>query len=64
MDKFGPPTYEGTIIPQHYIKHIDPCNSEKQNTEEKGWTFDKKLYEITETTIENLWATAWGAQRR
>ena len=52
LDKFGPPTYQGSIVPQHYIKHIDQYNSEKQNTEEKNWTFDKKLYEITENTIQ------------
>lgn len=51
LDKFGPATHEGSIIPHHYVKHIDPCNSESQNTEEKNWTFDRKLYEITETTI-------------
>lgn len=54
LDKFGPPVTEGTIIPNHYVKYIDPSNSESQNTEEKNWTYDKKLYEITETTIENL----------
>lgn len=54
LDKFSPPSSEGTIIPNHYVKHIDNCNSENQNTEEKNWTFDKKLYEITETTIEAL----------
>lgn len=54
LDKFAPPTTEGTIIPNHYVKYIDPTNAETQNTEEKNWTFDKKLYEITETTIENL----------
>ena len=54
LDKFGPPTTEGSIIPYHYVKYIDPYNTDNQNTEEKNWTFDKKLYEITETTIENL----------
>ena len=54
LDKFSPPTMEGTIIPNHYVKHIDNCNGEVQNTDEKNWTFEKKLYEITETTIEAL----------
>ena len=54
LDKFGPPTNEGSIVPDHYVKYIDPCNTEVQNTEEKNWTFDKKLYEITEVTIANL----------
>ena len=34
LDKFGPPVTEGTIIPNHYVKYIDPSNSESQNTEE------------------------------
>ena len=34
LDKFSPPSSEGTIIPNHYVKHIDNCNSENQNTEE------------------------------
>jgi len=54
LDKFGPPVTEGTIVPNHYVKYIDACNPESQNTEEKNWTYDKKLYEITETSIENL----------
>lgn len=54
LDKFAPPTTEGSIVPNHYVKNLDPINSESQNTEEKNWTFDKKLYEITEITIENL----------
>jgi len=54
LDKFGPPSTEGTIIPHHYVKHIDAYNQEMQETEEKSWTFTRKLYEITETTIEAL----------
>ena len=26
LDKFGPPTHEGSIIPNHYVKHIDASN--------------------------------------
>ena len=47
LDKFAPPTTEGSIIPNHYVKYLDDINSECQNTDEKNWTFDKKLYEIT-----------------
>lgn len=54
LDSFSPATTEGSIIPHHYVKHIDDCNTEVQNTEEKNWTFERKLYEITETTIEAL----------
>ena len=54
LDKFAPATTEGSIIPNHFVKYIDQINFESQNTEEKNWTFDRKLYEITETTIENL----------
>ena len=42
------------MIPAHYVKHIDNYNPEVQNTEEKNWTFEKKLYEITENTIDCL----------
>ena len=54
LDKFNPPTTSNSIIPAHYMKHVDDYNHEIQNTEEKNWTFDRKLYEITELTIENL----------
>jgi hypothetical protein len=54
LDKFSPPSEEGTVIPAHYVKHIDNYNAEVQNTEEKNWTFEKKLYEITENTIDCL----------
>ena len=52
LDKFAPPANgQESIIPNHYVKHIDDFNLDAQNTEEKNWTFDKKLYEITEMTI-------------
>ena len=47
LDKFAPPITEGSIIPNHYVKYLDDINSDCQNTDEKNWTFDKKLYEIT-----------------
>ena len=31
-----------------YTKYIEPVFSEKQNTNEKNWSFSKKIYEITE----------------
>ena len=35
-------------IPDHYVKYIEPVNSETQNTVEKCWSCQEKLYEISE----------------
>jgi len=42
------------VIPPHYVKHIDPLYDEAQNTDEKNWSFRRKLYEINEKCIELL----------
>jgi len=42
---------ESSVIPSYYIHHIDRANQEKQKTEEKFWSFKKKMYEITEASI-------------
>jgi hypothetical protein len=35
-------------VPVSYTKYIEPIFLEKQNTNEKNWSFSKKIYEITE----------------
>jgi hypothetical protein len=32
----------GKEVPDHYVKFIEPVNSENQNTIEKWWSFNKK----------------------
>lgn len=45
---------ETTVVPPYYIHHIDRVNEEVQKTEEKFWTFKKKIYETTEQAIQDL----------
>ena len=47
------PGYDSTI-PAHYIHHIDRVNEEDQKSEEKFWTFKKKIFEVTEAEIQEL----------
>lgn len=41
-------------IPVHYVRYVEPINDEKQNTEEKFWSFKEKNYECTQGKIEEL----------
>ena len=41
-------------VPASYTKYIEPVFTEKQNTNEKNWSFSKKIYEITEAQIKKL----------
>ena len=41
-------------VPEFYVHHKDKVNSTQQTTEEKFWTFEDKMYEITEEKVEQL----------
>ena len=45
---------KGLEVPKHYVKHIEPVYPEKQSTVKKCWSFNKKIYEITEEKINEL----------
>ena len=48
--------FKGTnkVVPDFYIKYVEPTNCEVQNTVEKCWSFQEKLYECTEQKIKEL----------
>ena len=41
-------------IPENYVKFIEPVFPEEQNTIEKCWSFNTKIYEIQEDKIKEL----------
>lgn len=41
-------------ITEHYTKYIEPVFEEDQNTSEKFWDFNNKIYEITEEKKKEL----------
>ena len=54
--KYRKLNYPGTkqVVPDFYIKYVEPTNDEKQNTVEKGWSFQEKMYECTQKKIQEL----------
>ena len=47
--KYRKLNFPGTnkVVPDYYIKYVEPMNNEKQNTVEKNWSFKEKMYECT-----------------
>jgi hypothetical protein len=41
-------------IPGFYVHYKERINSFQQNTPEKYWTFEEKMYEVTELKIQQL----------
>lgn len=48
--KYKKLNFPGTqqVVPDYYIKYVEPTNNEKQNTDEKCWSFKEKMYECTQ----------------
>ncbi|MEC8428564.1 MAG: hypothetical protein VXZ35_09065 [Pseudomonadota bacterium] len=54
--KYKKLNFQGTkqVVPDFYIKYVEPTNSEIQKTDEKGWSFKEKMYECTQKKIQEL----------